>query len=216
MEEKTIKIIIVDDHQIMVDGIKALLINDPAFQITGECNRAADVLAKMEEETPHVLITDIQMPEMSGVELTRTVKEKWPEVKILALSMFGEQATIADMLEAGVDGYILKNTGREELISAIKTVTAGQRFFSADVAAEVMKGASRIAQTKTEEKRANLSPREKEILQLISEEKSNKIIAEELFISERTVETHRKHIFKKTGTKTIVGLIKYAMENNLI
>ncbi len=162
---------------------------------------------------PDVLITDISMPEMNGLELTRAVKEKFPQIKILALSMFGERNTISEMLEAGINSYILKNTAKQELLSAINKVAEGGMFFSDEVSDELMKPAP--IESKNNES-VSLTPREIEIVRLIEKNYSNAQIAERLFISERTVETQRKNIFRKTNTKSVVGLIKYAIEKKLL
>jgi DNA-binding NarL/FixJ family response regulator len=153
------------------------------------------------------------MPEMNGLELTRAVKEKFPKIKILAITMFGECNTISEMLEAGINGYILKNTGKQELLSAVTKVAEGGMFFSDEVSEELMKPAP--IESKNDEL-VSLNPREIEIVRLIEKEYGNAQIAESLFISERTVETHRKNIFRKTNTKSVVGLIKYAMEKKLL
>ncbi len=208
-----IKVHIVDDHQMMLDGLKALLSGEASIQIIGESNNGKIAFDKILTQQPDVLITDISMPEMNGLELTRAVKEKFPQIKILALSMFGERNTISEMLEAGINGYILKNTGKQELLSAIKKVSEGGMFFSDEVSEELMKPAQ--IENKHDET-VSLTPREIEIVRLIEKEYSNALIAETLFISERTVETHRKNIFRKTNTKSVVGLIKYAMEKKLL
>jgi two-component system nitrate/nitrite response regulator NarL len=208
-----IKVHIVDDHQMMLDGLKALLSGEASIQIIGESNNGKIAFDKILVTQPDVLITDISMPEMNGLELTRAVKEKFPQIKILALSMFGERNTISEMLEAGINGYILKNTGKQELLSAIKKVSEGGMFFSDEVSEELMKPAQ--IENKHDET-VSLTPREIEIVRLIEKEYSNAQIAETLFISERTVETHRKNIFRKTNTKSVVGLIKYAMEKKLL
>ncbi len=208
-----IKVHIVDDHQMMLDGLKALLSGEASIQIIGESNNGKIAFDKILTQQPDVLITDISMPEMNGLELTRAVKEKFPQIKILALSMFGERNTISEMLEAGINGYILKNTGKQELLSAIKKVSEGGMFFSDEVSEELMKPAQ--IENKHDET-VSLTPREIEIVRLIEKEYSNAQIAETLFISERTVETHRKNIFRKTNTKSVVGLIKYAMEKKLL
>ena len=215
-QANSISVYLVDDHQIMLDGIKALLADSDRYSVTGETTSSREALEHLRANAPDILITDIDMPELSGIELTREIKAAHPEIKVLALSMHGENAIITEMLDAGVSGYVLKNTGKEELINALDTVYRGNRFFSQEVAAEMIANINKIAKTKEAERKANLTPREREILKLIAEEQSNKAIAELLFISERTVETHRKHIFRKTQTKSIVGLIRYAIENGLI
>ena len=208
-----IRLHIVDDHQMMIDGLRALLGDEPAFKIIAESNNGKVALSKIETDQPDVLLTDISMPEMNGLELTKAVKEKFPEIKIIALSMFGERNTISEMLQAGISGYIVKNTGKQELVQAINKVATGGLFFSDEVSAEMMKAISTPA---VKEDVITLTPREIEIVKLIAKEFSNLQIAEALFISERTVETHRKNIFRKTNTKSVVGLIKYAIEKKLL
>ena len=215
-DKKKIKLFFVDDHQMLIDGMKALLKNEGEFEVCGEANSSERALELLQKSIPDILISDINMPGMSGIELARKVKEQFPSVKILALSMYGEKSMISEMLDAGVSGYILKNTGREELVNALMKISEGGLFFSDEVSAEMMKAMSERAQKKEEKEEVTLTLREKEILKLIAKEYSNAQIADTLFISERTVETHRKNIFRKTNTKTVVGLIKYAFENKLI
>jgi DNA-binding NarL/FixJ family response regulator len=151
------------------------------------------------------------MPEMDGIELTKEIKKTNPEVKVIALSMFGERETISDMLKAGVSAYILKNTGKQELLNAIDKVVNGGTFFSDEVADEMKK-----IRTTSELKEITLSLREIEVVELIAKEYTNAKIAEALFISERTVETHRKNIFRKTDTKSVIGLLKYCVDKRII
>lgn len=210
-----IKLFIVDDHQMLIDGIKALLKDEPTYSIIGESYSAVVALSQINKNQPDIVLTDISMPEMNGVEFTRELKKSHPDIKVLALSMFGEKSTISEMLEAGASGYILKNTGKEELMNALQKIAAGGMFFSDEVSAEMMKAFSE-RQKKQEEIKVYFTEREKEIIQLIAKEYSNARIGETLFISERTVETHRKNIFRKANTKSVVGLIKYAFEHKLI
>jgi two-component system, NarL family, nitrate/nitrite response regulator NarL len=210
-----IKVFILDDHQMLIDGLKALLVNENTFEITGTSTDAKKALEMISLNFPDIVLSDINMPEMDGIQFTKEIKKRFPKIKVLALSMFGEKSTISEILNAGASGYILKNTGKEELINALQKVSAGGMFFSDEISAEMMKSLSDIAQKKLEGN-ASLTEREKEILQLIAKEYSNAQIAEALFISERTVETHRKNIFRKANTKTIVGLIKFAIENKWI
>ena len=211
-----IKLFIVDDHQMLIDGLKALLKNEKAFEIIGESSRASAALDAIRTKQPHIVLTDINMPDMDGIVFTRSLKKEFPSIYVLALSMFGERTTISEMLDAGASGYILKNTGKEELITALNKIISRGMFFSDEVSAEMMKTLSERGQKEKDESQINLTDREKEILRLIAQEFSNAKISEKLFISERTVESHRKNIFRKTNTKTIVGLIKYAMENKLV
>jgi two-component system nitrate/nitrite response regulator NarL len=210
-----IKVFILDDHQMLIDGLKALLVTEKQFEISGTSNSAKSALQMIRINKPDIILSDINMPEMDGILFTREVKKEYPEIKVLALSMFGEKSTISEILDAGASGYILKNTGKEELINALEKISSGGMFFSDEISAEMMKAMSERSQKKEEEK-VHLTDREKEIIQLIAKEYSNAQIGEALFISERTVETHRKNIFRKANTKTVVGLIKFAIENKLI
>ena len=210
---KPLRIILVDDHQIMLDGISALLKNDERFSIVGTYTRCAEALAEM--QNVDVVITDIQMPEMNGLEFTKVIRSKFSGVFILALSMSGEDAMVSEMLNAGVNGYVLKNTGQEELKNALMTIVRGETYLSPEIAAALTRAL--VAQRKEAEDPApKLTQREIEIIKLIAKEYSNEKIANELFISERTVETHRKNIFRKTGTKGVVGLLKYVINKKII
>lgn len=210
--ESKIKIIIADDHQMLVDGIKSLLKGEKKLEVIGVANNGSVALELIEKNQPDILLTDINMPVMSGVELTKKVRAKFPKIKIIALSMFGDQHAITEMLDAGVSGYILKNTGKEELLNAIQTVFDGGVFYSREVSDQMMRSLT----DKSKSEAAILTTREIEIVKLIAKECSNIKIAEELFISERTVETHRKNIFRKTNTKSVVGLLNYAREHRII
>jgi DNA-binding NarL/FixJ family response regulator len=199
----------------LIDGIRALLNSESEFEIVGQSTSAIDALNKLEVAQPTVLLTDINMPEMTGVELVKAVHSKFPTIKILALSMHGDRQMIHDMLDAGADGYILKNTGKEELISALKKIAGGGMYFSDEISAEMMRAIS-DNERKSKSNEPELTARELEIVKLINKEMSNLQISEQLFISERTVETHRKNIFRKTETKGVVGLLKWARERNLL
>ncbi|MEJ5993605.1 response regulator transcription factor [Pedobacter sp. Du54] len=201
---------IVDDHQLVVDGLRSLLDNEEHYTIVGCSNRPKEVLDKLANLEVDVLLTDINMPEMTGVELTRNVKKKFPKIKVLALSMFGERQVIREMIDAGISGYILKNTGKQELLEALAKLSGGLNFFGEEITKELMKSFT------NDDESSHLTNREIEIIRLIENEYSNKKIADLLFISERTVETHRKNIFRKTGTQSIVGLLKYAYDHKII
>lgn len=214
-DKAKIKLVLVDDHQMLLDGLAALLQGEQRFDLVGLCNNAKYALELIESTAPDIVITDINMPEISGVELTRMIRKYYPKIKVLALSMFGERSTISEMLEAGISGYILKNTGKEELINALVKVQEGGMYFSDEITEELIKSISQKTEIK-EEIQVRLTERELEIVKLIAAEKSNLEIATQLFISERTVETHRKNIFRKTNTKGVVGLLKLAMEQKWI
>ena len=203
---------LVDDHQIMMDGIKALLKNERAFSIIAETTKPLTVLDLIGKKMPDIVIADISMPELNGIELTKLIKQKYPEVKVLALSMHNDKQTITEMLQAGISGFVLKNTGKKELIDALEKIADGGMYFSEAISLEIMRStASSNAAIET-----SLTPREIEIVKLIGAELNNAQIGEKLFISERTVETHRKNIFRKINVKSVAGLMKYALEKGIV
>lgn len=210
------RLLIVDDHQMLLDGIRALLQDENQFEIIAEAHNGTQALSILKENEIDIVLTDINMPEMDGITLAQKIHTEFPDSKIIALSMFSERQTIRDMVDAGVSGYILKNTGKEELVSALTKIAAGGLYFGDEVTNEMMRMMNEPEKSDDKQNQVNLTLREREILKLISKEYSNSQIANELFISERTVETHRKNIFRKTNTKSIVGLIKYAYEHQLV
>ncbi|MDD2965110.1 MAG: response regulator transcription factor [Bacteroidales bacterium] len=213
-----IALLIVDDHRLIIDGMVALLSHQEAIATVEGVTSAHDALEVLSHRHFDVVMADINMPGMNGIELTRNIVALHPRTTVLALTMHDDSTLINRMIEAGASGYILKSTGIDELLEAITSVAGGEKFLSRDVQKIIMQriynANDAIAGIKPDVVR--LTARESEILQLIAREFSNEQIAEKLFISERTVETHRKNIFIKTGTRTLVGLIKYAIENDLI
>ena len=213
MKKAKIRIAIVDDHQIVIDGLKSLLEGQDNFEITGSSTKPTDMLGMLQQLQPDILITDIMMPGMNGKELARVVKKQFPSIKILALSMSGQGELVNEMInDADIAGYVLKNIGRNELVTALEKIYNGGIYFSDDILQEMLKAGER----KKISEESHLTTREIEIVQLIEKEYSNKQIADSLFISERTVETHRKNIFRKTKTSGVIGLVKYAYEHRLI
>ncbi|RYY90034.1 MAG: response regulator transcription factor [Chitinophagaceae bacterium] len=210
---RKIALAFVDDHQIVIDGLQSLLRDEPQFRFAFATTDPTEVLGKLKAEPVDVLLTDVMMPVMPGNVLAREVRQHFPDIKILALSMSGEGGLVNEMIEeASISGYVLKNIGKSELVHAIEKIADGGIFF----AEEVLQEMQRSQQRQKENIAAHLTEREIEILQLIEKECNNKQIAEQLYISERTVETHRKNIFRKTGTNSVLGLIKYAYEHRLI
>lgn len=204
------KILLVDDHTILLDGVKSLLSQEGDLEVVGQAGSAEAALEFLKKQDVDLIITDYSMPGMDGLSLLNTVKRIAPNTKIILLSMHDEIHLVKEILKAGVNGYVLKKDTHKELLSAIHDVKNGKVYLSSDVNKML------IANLNNPDEGKLLTDREREILKLIAKEYTNKNIAEELFISERTVETHRKNIFKKTGTNSIVGLIKFAYANNLI
>lgn len=214
---KKLRLIIADDHHILLDGLKAMLHKQKDIEIAG----AYDNGLHLHEALPglgaiDLAIIDINMPGLNGHELALKMKETHPHIPILVLSMHDDGGHIMEMIEAGVSGYLLKNANDAELMHAIHTIAGGRMYFSEEVADKIESLVKNREQKKNEPAEPQLTEREKEILALITREYSNARIGETLFISERTVETHRKNMMRKTGHKTIVGLLKYAMEKKLV
>lgn len=208
-----IQIAIVDDHQIVIDGIRSLLEDHANFRIAACTTSPHEMLEILGSKKIDILLTDIMMAEMSGQQLAREVKKKYPSVKILALSMSGQAEIVSEMInDADIAGYVVKNIGKKELTEAIEKIAGGGIYFSDIVLDELGK----YSNIKKENEETRLTQREIEIIGLIEKEMSNKDIADKLFISERTVETHRKNIFRKTKTNSVIGLVKYAYEHKLI
>lgn len=213
MADTKIKLAIVDDHQIVIDGLNSLLKGHDRFEIVLETTHPETVPAQLKKQEVDILLTDVQMPVMTGVELARLVKKQFPSIKIITLSMNGEGSLVNQMIdESDISGYLLKNIGQTEFLNALDKIAAGGIYFSEEVLQEMLKASER----KKESEENHLTNREVEIVRLIEKEYSNKQIAEELFLSERTVETHRKNIFRKTKTNSVIGLIKYAYEHKLV
>ncbi|MFZ1370580.1 MAG: response regulator transcription factor [Ferruginibacter sp.] len=213
MKNVKIRLAVVDDHQIVIDGLKSLLHGHEQFEVLIECTQPLDMMGLLEKKPVDILLTDVMMPGMNGAELSKAVHEKFPEIKILALSMSGQGDLVNQMIDdADISGYVLKNIGKQELIKALEKISGGGIYFSEVVLEEM----TRASEMKKENAEVHLTNREIEIIRLIEKELSNKQIAEELFLSERTIETHRKNIFRKTNTSGVIGLVKYAYEHKLI
>ena len=215
-----IKVIIVDDHKIIRVGLRGMLERENDIEVTGEAGNGDEVMNVLAQHPSHVVLMDIDLGETSGIEATKKIKEVYPAIHVLGLTMHEEPSYIIKMLEAGASGYLLKNAGREELLSAIHTVAKGDSYFSQKVSATLLQS---ITQRKNPEesalKKPNQTPltdREIEVLRLISQEYSNGEIAEKLFISIRTVDTHRRNLLEKLQVKNTVGLVKYAIDKGVI
>lgn len=210
-----IKIIIADDHQMFIDGIKSLLVSERDMKVTGEALNGKEVLQLLETSAADIVLLDVNMPEMDGIEATKLIRQKYPQVKILMLTMYNNSEFIFGLINAGAAGYILKNTGKAELVTAIKTVHSGKTFYSKDVTETIIQN---IGQKPEEQKlvAVQLTEREKDVLKLIANEYNTQEIAEKLFISTHTVETHRKNLLSKLHAKNIAGLVKFAVQTGLI
>ncbi len=214
-----IKITLIDDHQIVRDGIRALLESIENIEVIGEASSVKEFLENNKSVQPDILITDIAMPEISGIELTKMINENenTKNIKVLILSMFTNEDFIFNAIKAGAKGYLPKNTNRNELFEAIKTIYNGEEYFSESISNIILKSYIRKAKSyEQSEKKETLSSRETEILKLFAQGLSNQEIADKLFISIRTVESHKNHIMQKLELKSTVDLIKFAIKNKII
>lgn len=216
MSEEKITVYLVDDHQFIIDGVTRMLETEEDIEVIGSSLNGQDCLDWMEqsERRPQLLITDLEMPKMKGTELVKLMKERYPEVCLLVLTMHEKPQLVREIAEAEADGFLLKSSDQQQFIKAVKHIADGGSYFSNEVIKHLY-GAIK-AQQKTEAELAVLSTREVEIVKLVMLEKSSQQIADELFISKRTVDTHRKNILQKTGCKTLIGLFKYAYRNGLV
>lgn len=204
-----IRLLLVDDQEIILDGLKALLDTDDRFIIAGLASDGREALEKARNLSPDVIVLDISMPVMDGIEAARALRAWRPDQRILMLSMYGHQDFVNELLDIGVAGYILKNAGRKELFQAIVTVASGFRYLAQEV-----KDAMDAPPTRPRKPGRSTMPskREKEIIRMIVGERSTSQIAEVLGLSPNTVETHRKNILSKLGLHNSTGLVRYAME----
>ncbi|BAU53858.1 response regulator [Mucilaginibacter gotjawali] len=205
-----ISVFIVDDHPVVVEGIRSLLINEEGIFWAGHALNAASCISYLEKITVDVILMDINLPDKSGIELCAEIKKNKPDIQILALSTLNQPSYIRKMIENGAGGYILKNADKEELLVAIKDVAAGKTHLCLE-ALEVVKH-----MYNSETGKPILTRREKEILILIAEGLTNAEMAEKLFVSQWTIDSHRKSIMTKLNTKNTAMLIKYAIENGLV
>ncbi|HEX5168953.1 MAG TPA: response regulator transcription factor [Cyclobacteriaceae bacterium] len=212
-----IKILIADDHKIVRVGLHGILEREPDLAVIGEAENGDEVLEFLKSHVVDVILIDIDMGRTNGIDTTRKVKEVYPDIKLLALTMHEEQDSILKMLQAGANGYLLKNVGREELVSAIHAIASGNSYFSSQVSATLLQAITTLKSNPPKPKHDSiLTDREVEVLRLIAREYSNAEIAEKLFISVRTVDTHRRNILEKLQVKNTAGMVRYAIEKALI
>ncbi len=206
MQSNMKRILIIDDHKMFLDGIQSLLSNDSEFHVQIINNYVNDH-KKIDLKIIDLVLLDINMPDINGIELVRELKKKASHLKVIFLTSHNEAAIVKKAMKANPDGYLLKNTDKIELKTAIRKVLEGNKYFNKQLEEIIYAVNTDII---------NLSKREKEVLKLIAEEKTTLEISKSLFVSVNTIETHRKNLIRKTGSKNVVGLIKYAINNNLL
>lgn len=212
-----IKVLVADDHRMFVDGIESILRNEEDIQVVGKCFDGASVFKEIEAKEPDVVLLDISLPEMSGIDVCKRLTATHPQTRVLAVSMHNDASFVSEILKNGAMGYILKNTGKAELVMAIKNVYAGKSYFSKEVSETIMRGLVQQGDNKKPaEPQIVLSEREKEILALIAEEFTTQEIAQKLHLSFKTVEGHRRNLFSKLNVRNAAGLVRVALENNLL
>ena len=205
-----IKVYIVEDHSVVVEGLRSLLLHEKEFEVVGNTDKGEDCLQFFRSNTADVILMDISLPDMNGIDLCRMIKREYPGIMVLALSTFNQSIYISKMMESGASGYLLKNSGRQEIIQALLDVAGGKTYLSFEAGQALKSSAIKKAEQPL------LTKREREILQLITEGYTNTQIAERLFISIDTVDTHRKNLYNKLNVKNTVMLMRYAIENNLL
>ena len=198
-----IRLAIAEDHQSLIDGIKIFLEYEDDIKVVGEANDGEKLLEIVHAKKPDIVLTDIRMPKMDGITATREIKKDYPNCKVIAFSMFEQEEAVSQMTEAGVDGYIMKNSSLKVVLAAIRAVMNGETFFD---------DAIKAAEPKSDEGDVPLSKREKEIVTLVGQGKTSQEIADLLFIGKTTVDTHRKNILKKLSLHGKSELLRYSME----
>lgn len=213
-----IKILIADDHTMFVDGIESILKQEQLIEVVGKCFDGITIFDILKEKEVDVLLLDVNLPGMNGIDVCKRLAKEHPSVRVLALSMYNEESFITEILKNGALGYILKNTGRTELLKAIEQVNQRKSYFSEAVTQTIMKSMVKTNQPSTALKKEfpKISRREKEVLQLIIQEFTTQEIAKELFISLKTVESHRSNLLAKLNARNTAGLVRVAIENNLL
>lgn len=204
------KILLVDDHQILLEGTRQLLFNDELYEVTATASNGKEAIEHLKFLEFDILITDYELNDITGLEITKVAKSVNSEIKVVVLSMHDDSSVVRELLKAGIDAFVLKSDTHSSLRQALNKVTSGKKYFSDEISELI------VNQLNSEEEVKLLTDRETEIIKLIARDFSTKQIAEILFISEKTVETHRKNILRKTGCSTVVGLVNYAHDKKLV
>jgi two-component system, NarL family, nitrate/nitrite response regulator NarL len=208
-----IKIILADDHPIVREGIRARLSTQPNMRIVAEAQNGKEAIKCVQDYAPAIVLMDINMPDMNGLEATKVIVQNSPKTKVLVLSMHQDREYVVEIMRSGARGYVLKNSPPAELIRAIELVHAGEAFFSPTISAVLLNEISRAAEKPAV---ANLSDREKEVLRFVASGLSNKEIADKLGVGVRTIETHRERLMRKLDIHSVAGLTKFAIAEGVL
>ncbi|MEQ8244569.1 response regulator transcription factor [Fulvivirga sp.] len=203
------RILLIDDHKILLEGAQRLLGGLELYIVSGTASSGKEAIALLKSQDYDILVTDYELPDFTGLEIMRVARSVNPDIKVIVLSMHDDPSVVKELLKENIDGFVLKNDAHSSLLQALDKVTSGKKFFSDDIS-EIL-----VRQINSPSEKSDLSPRETEIIKLIARDFSTKQIAEVLFISEKTVETHRKNILRKTDCSSVVGLVNYAHAHGL-
>lgn len=213
----TIRLVIADDHEIFRDGLSLMLSKQQHIQLAGQAENGRELISLVNEVQPDVIMTDVKMPIMDGIEATRSLLSQHPDLKIIALSMFDEENLIVDMLEAGAKGYLLKNADKQEILDAIHSVYEDKNYYCHHTSSKL---ASLISKSKfnpyKKKEPVNFTEREIEIIRLICQQQTAQEIADKVFLSKRTVEGHRTRILEKMNVKNTAGVVIYALKHKIV
>jgi DNA-binding NarL/FixJ family response regulator len=212
----SIRILLADDHKIVRDGLRTLIGKEAGMEVIGEAENGRKALKMAEKIRPNVVIIDVTMPDMNGIEATKKMVTEIPGVKVIALSMHSDRRFVLGMLEAGASGYLMKDCAFDELAKAVRSVSTGQTYLSPSIADVLVKGYLDKVNEKLSVARSPLTEREREILQLLAEGRSSKEIAAHIGVSVKTVETHRRNMMQKLNMRSVAELTKYAIREGLI
>jgi DNA-binding NarL/FixJ family response regulator len=213
---KPTRILVADDHEVVRRGVRALLEAEPGWQVCGEAITGREAVAKTKELAPHVVILDISMPELNGLEATRQIRKEAPQTEILILTMHDSEQMIREVLTAGARGYVLKSDAGRDLVAAVHALIRHKPFFASSVAQPVLDAYLKSAEDAADQRSGTLTMREREIIQLLAEGNTNKEIAKTLHISVKTAETHRTNIMRKLALHSLTDLVRYAIRNRIV
>jgi len=211
-----IRIAIADDHEIFLDGLALMLSRHPGFTVCGRASNGQTLIEIVDRERPDVVVTDIRMPVVDGIQSTRQIVAKHPDVKVIALSMFDEENLIVEMLEAGAKGYLLKNAHKDEIVDAITSVYQHKNYYCSQTSCLLASMIVRSKASPSPQPQVVLNEREKLIIQMICQQQTTQQIADKIYLSKRTVEGYRVKILEKIQAKNIAGVVIFALKNNII